>query len=336
MLCEEADGFDRRRMRADGRRREGCEAPTRGRLPRAFQADQPRSAAPDRGRRTGRAPLSNATTASTPIPSSRRINGDWKKLAGGGSMFDIGIYGLNTALMMLGDDLPVSFRRLLYPRDDARFKEVEGGIDWRLRTQSGISVPARRALRARRRRRGSVRSWSRTILDRRGSAQHSLDPVARALSLCPDAQRAATVPAQGLARAAVLGALEGRRARPSQRRRKRRIARSRARSPRARSTSPTPRAHRAKGASRSSSCSTSTARSPASACSRATSRSRRLPKVPRARFNSSPRAAASSRSRRRSAWRSCSRRRHRQSPSQSRRARRRRRSPLSRRNPRPP
>ncbi len=31
-----------------------------------------------------------------------------KALAGGGSMFDIGIYGLNTALMMLGDDAPVS------------------------------------------------------------------------------------------------------------------------------------------------------------------------------------------------------------------------------------
>jgi len=64
-----------------------------------------------------------------------------KALAGGGSMFDIGIYGLNTSLMMLEGDRPVSASAFYaYPRDDARFAEVEGGIDWRLTMASGINV----------------------------------------------------------------------------------------------------------------------------------------------------------------------------------------------------
>ncbi|MBT2133529.1 Gfo/Idh/MocA family oxidoreductase [Croceibacterium sp. LX-88] len=64
-----------------------------------------------------------------------------KKLAGGGSMFDIGIYGLNTSLMMTDGDAPVEVSAVYsYPRDDTRFAEVEGGIDWRLRLASGISV----------------------------------------------------------------------------------------------------------------------------------------------------------------------------------------------------
>ena len=64
-----------------------------------------------------------------------------KALAGGGSMFDIGIYGLNTSLMMLEGDRPVSVSALYaYPRDDVRFAEVEGGIDWRMTMASGINV----------------------------------------------------------------------------------------------------------------------------------------------------------------------------------------------------
>ncbi len=62
-------------------------------------------------------------------------------LAGGGSMFDIGIYGLNTSLMMLEGDTPVAVSALYaYPRDDPRFAEVEGGIDWRLTMASGVNV----------------------------------------------------------------------------------------------------------------------------------------------------------------------------------------------------
>jgi predicted dehydrogenase len=63
-----------------------------------------------------------------------------KALAGGGSMYDIGVYGLNTSLMMLEEE-PVEVSAVYsYPRDDPRFAEVEGGIDWRLRMSSGISV----------------------------------------------------------------------------------------------------------------------------------------------------------------------------------------------------
>lgn len=63
-----------------------------------------------------------------------------KALGGGGSMYDIGIYGLNTSLMML-DEAPVEVSAVYStPAGDPRFAEVEGGIDWRLRMPSGISV----------------------------------------------------------------------------------------------------------------------------------------------------------------------------------------------------
>jgi predicted dehydrogenase len=64
-----------------------------------------------------------------------------KALAGGGSMYDIGIYGLNTSLWMLEGDAPKAVSAVYaYPRDDARFAEVEGGIDWRLTMASGVNV----------------------------------------------------------------------------------------------------------------------------------------------------------------------------------------------------
>ncbi|MGN6422510.1 MAG: Gfo/Idh/MocA family protein [Asticcacaulis sp.] len=73
-------------------------------------------------------------------------NPDWpphkwrlqKALAGGGSMYDIGIYAMNAAMMCLGED-PVSVSAVYsYPRDDPRFREVEGGVDWRMTFPSGI------------------------------------------------------------------------------------------------------------------------------------------------------------------------------------------------------
>ncbi len=63
-----------------------------------------------------------------------------KALAGGGSMFDIGIYGLNTSLMMLGQEPVELSARYIYPRDDPRFREVEGGLEYRLRMADGVSV----------------------------------------------------------------------------------------------------------------------------------------------------------------------------------------------------
>ena len=64
-----------------------------------------------------------------------------KQLAGGGSMYDIGIYGINTSLMMLEGDAPVSMSAVYaYPKDDARFREVEGGVEWRIIMRSGAVV----------------------------------------------------------------------------------------------------------------------------------------------------------------------------------------------------
>ena len=64
-----------------------------------------------------------------------------KELAGGGSMYDIGIYGLNTSLMMLPSDTPQAVSALFStPPDDPRFTEVEGGLDWRVRMASGITI----------------------------------------------------------------------------------------------------------------------------------------------------------------------------------------------------
>ncbi|MBB3033660.1 Gfo/Idh/MocA family protein [Alteriqipengyuania lutimaris] len=64
-----------------------------------------------------------------------------KVLGGGGSMYDIGVYGLNTSLMMLPDDTPVAVSAYdSTPAGDPRFTEVEGALDWRVRMASGITV----------------------------------------------------------------------------------------------------------------------------------------------------------------------------------------------------
>jgi predicted dehydrogenase len=61
-----------------------------------------------------------------------------KALAGGGSMYDIGIYAMNAAMMCMGED-PVEVSAVYsYPLDDPRFKEVEGGVNWRMKFRSGI------------------------------------------------------------------------------------------------------------------------------------------------------------------------------------------------------
>jgi glucose-fructose oxidoreductase len=61
-----------------------------------------------------------------------------KDLGGGGSMYDIGIYAMNAALMCV-DDKPVSVSAVYsYPKEDPRFAEVEGGVYWRIAFASGI------------------------------------------------------------------------------------------------------------------------------------------------------------------------------------------------------
>jgi len=61
-----------------------------------------------------------------------------KALGGGGSMYDIGIYALNAALMTI-EEAP-SWVSAVYstPAGDPRFKEVEGGVEWRLGFPSGL------------------------------------------------------------------------------------------------------------------------------------------------------------------------------------------------------
>ena len=64
-----------------------------------------------------------------------------KALAGGGSMWDIGVYGINTSLMMLpGDRVKSVSAAYATPEGDPRFREVEGAIDYRLRMASGINI----------------------------------------------------------------------------------------------------------------------------------------------------------------------------------------------------
>lgn len=64
-----------------------------------------------------------------------------KALGAGGSLWDIGIYGINTSLMMLpGDRVTGVSAAYATPEGDPRFTEVEGAIDYRLTMASGINL----------------------------------------------------------------------------------------------------------------------------------------------------------------------------------------------------
>lgn len=59
-------------------------------------------------------------------------------LSGGGSMMDIGIYSLNAARYLAGEE-PIEVSAMEYTdRNDARFKNVEDRIDWQMRFPSGL------------------------------------------------------------------------------------------------------------------------------------------------------------------------------------------------------
>src|SRR5213078_2125476 len=67
-------------------------------------------------------------------PNQWRLN---KKLAGGGSLMDIGIYSLNAARYLTGEE-PFRISALSYSTpDDPRFKEVEETVNFMLRFPSG-------------------------------------------------------------------------------------------------------------------------------------------------------------------------------------------------------
>ena len=68
-------------------------------------------------------------------PTVWRLN---KKLAGGGPIMDIGIYGLNAARYLTGEEpVSVTAQQIDNPTDP-RFKEVEEGMVWTMKFPSGV------------------------------------------------------------------------------------------------------------------------------------------------------------------------------------------------------
>ena len=68
-------------------------------------------------------------------PNQWRLN---KKLAGGGSLMDIGIYSLQAARYLSGEE-PTEINAMMYStQGDVRFKEVEETINFQLRFPSGV------------------------------------------------------------------------------------------------------------------------------------------------------------------------------------------------------
>ena len=64
--------------------------------------------------------------------------GQVKALAGGGSLPDVGLYCLNTARALLGEE-PIEVSAMIEtPPDDGRFKEVESTVSFTLRFPSGV------------------------------------------------------------------------------------------------------------------------------------------------------------------------------------------------------
>jgi glucose-fructose oxidoreductase len=60
-----------------------------------------------------------------------------KSLAGGGSLYDIGIYSLQAARYLTGEEPVEVFGQIASPADDPRFREVEDRVAFQLRFPSG-------------------------------------------------------------------------------------------------------------------------------------------------------------------------------------------------------
>ena len=78
------------------------------------------------------------------VDSSNGFNiakGEWRTnraLAGGGPMMDVGIYYLNAARYLTGEE-PVAFTAVATSnKDDERFKDIEENLSWTMRFPSGI------------------------------------------------------------------------------------------------------------------------------------------------------------------------------------------------------
>lgn len=68
-------------------------------------------------------------------PGAWRID---KKLAGGGSMMDIGIYSLNALRYLSGEEPTEVYAEISNSKNDPRFKEVEDTVHFTLRFPSGL------------------------------------------------------------------------------------------------------------------------------------------------------------------------------------------------------
>ena len=65
------------------------------------------------------------------------LAGGVNSIAGGGSLMDIGIYGLNGARYLTGEE-PAEIKASTHsPADDPRFHEIEDVVTWELRFPSG-------------------------------------------------------------------------------------------------------------------------------------------------------------------------------------------------------
>ena len=128
-LLREADGGDARGVRADDRRRQEGRPPARHRLPPALRTLQP-GAGPHRpGARARRAEVHRGDRRHHPRrPEEWRLD---KKLAGGGSMVDIGIYALQAVRHVSGEEpISVSARATI---TDSRASSRTSTRRWRSR-----------------------------------------------------------------------------------------------------------------------------------------------------------------------------------------------------------
>lgn len=82
------------------------------------------------------------TTDNTDVLDFADPSAQWRvtrALSGGGSLMDIGIYGVNAARYLLDED-PVEVQAMIPPSDDPHFREVEDRIAWIMRYRSGAMV----------------------------------------------------------------------------------------------------------------------------------------------------------------------------------------------------
>lgn len=79
--------------------------------------------------------IQSINTQNQGAPSQWRFN---RKMSGGGSLPDIGLYNLNTIRALLGEE-PVEITALIHtPPNDPRFREVEDLVQFTLRFPSGV------------------------------------------------------------------------------------------------------------------------------------------------------------------------------------------------------